>query len=79
MEILNKHMDVFKHSIFQVICNQTINATWKKIGDEIVKMRVESEHLIMGNETYISKIVKSEQLEKDSNHSFDASNDEAVR
>ena len=65
--------------MFQVIGNRTINTTWKKKGNENVKMRLESEHLIMGNEAYVSKIVKSEQLEKDNNHSFTASNSEAVR
>ena len=42
-------------------------------------MTVKSEHLIMGNETYASNIVKSEQIEKDKNHSSNANNDEAVR
>ena len=42
-------------------------------------MRLESEHLIISNETYISKIVKSEQIPKYNNHSFNANNDEAVR
>ena len=40
---------------------------------------LESEHLMMGNETYKSNIVKSEQIEKDNNHSSNANNDEAVR
>ena len=65
--------------MFQVIGNRTINTTWKKKGNEIVKMRLESEHLIMGNETYISKMVRTEQIVKDNNHSFYANNDEAVR
>ena len=42
-------------------------------------MMLESEHLMMGNETYKSNIVKSEQIEKDKNHSSNANNDEAVR
>ena len=35
--------------------------------------------LPMGSETYMSNIVKSEQIEKDNNHSSNANNDEAVR
>jgi len=42
-------------------------------------MTVESERLLIGNETYVSNIVKSEQIEKDKNHSSNANNDEAVR
>ena len=49
------------------------------MGNGIVKMTAKSEHLIIGNATYISNIVKSEQIGKDHNHSFHTSNDEAVR
>ena len=42
-------------------------------------MRLESEHLMMDNETYIGTIAESEQSEKDNNHSSFANNNEAVR